>query len=101
MDENFLAPLTKIFEPRPGGWSRLSVKLAENDELQRQEVRVWRAIAASLVIVISALVVDSYLGNPIPDSAFNLPQPGEVRVEGGHPVLVRGTPNGIHFYWVF
>jgi len=88
------------FEPRAGGWSRLSVKLdaAEND--RRQEIRLWGAVATMLILVaaFSALKGIGYRD----EERFQIKTlaPGEVSVANAHAVEVPGTPQGVRYFWI-
>ncbi len=91
----------KVFSPPAGGWSRLSAKLGKVEELQSQEIRVWRMAATLMIVAVFLVSLQKSPGTKAIGSVLTYPKAAEVLLEEGHASQVPGTPAGIRFYWIF
>ena len=91
----------KIYTPPPHGWSRLSAKIALTDDQRFQEIRIWRTVAAAMIVITVMLSLQDPPGAKTFMSALSLPQSGEVLLNEGHAHQVPGAPAGVRFFWIF
>lgn len=78
----------KLYEPKPGGWSRLSAKLAEYDREQSREVMIWRGAAAAMIALVVIVSAHRPPAATLEDKSVNA------------TVEMAGTPANVHYYWV-
>lgn len=85
---------TETLSPPEGGWSRLQARIAEQEHRQKLELRLWAAVSAAMIGAV--VFTTSFNDLPLPS-----PPSGKVVVENAQVVEREGTPEGIHYYWVF
>jgi hypothetical protein len=77
----------KHFEPKPGGWSRLSAKLTAYDREQARETLLWKGAAAAM-IALAVIVATKKSYTPLPE------EKSDATIE------MPGMPANVHYYWV-
>lgn len=94
--------LLKTFPPKPGGWSRLSVKLRAADEERRRELRIWGAVAGMLIIVTALAFHRASL--PPAEVRAQILQAAKfssgVNVRDASAVEVESGQSSVKMYWI-
>lgn len=101
MTEYIPNSIKKVYSPSAGGLRRLTERLHLYEIQQQQDVQIWRGIAACLILTMSTLFIDDLHQKPLPEVFTELPNPGEVHVLDRQANRVPGTPENVHFYWLF